>query len=750
MVEQPKINPVFKMLADILPGILLCLAGVVATQLNLGHDSSLPYEFILLQPGDANLTLDQIAKLPDQSWERSTGEAGVRTNSKAYDAWFRVKPSVGGVEPLAIGVASVLMSEVDFYSLDSMTGVTQHLLSGSNPKGWTRSFEPSHVFNEINSASVEIYAKVKSPAHLRIPFFVSPLKAYLKRVSDRDVFLGTIFGGMIFLLVGLTLVYSRLKLSIYRELIIFQTIIIAFTMLLSGMFYEVTSGTFLGQQLIQIFAAEFILAANLFIYLASFRLFEWMKDQKSLVRRSRKLVAAFLFSMASVPFLSVNVLLPLILASGIICAAEVLLFYRWHYGNRFNQDFLTVANSALAFGFIVSVATLTGHFPSRIFNEFMYAIGALWSVALLSTEIVRRLMALEQQKQAIINNLQSKGKIATRTEGRQNEELVHVTIMFIDIVSFSLLSERMQPDLMFKALSERFQMLTKIIVENGGSIDRSLGDGLLCFFANGEEHHASRAFRAARIIQETILKEGLGKRKKEISRIYLPVRIGIHSDHVLIENLGGRFQIDFTLIGRGVTFASQLEQACSPFKIMLSTETAELLRADHNDEVLIADGVYLGIKHHDTLSQAFEFDPFTKKQEELSVVKRLYSSQFDTSIRDHRYQVRAEANVELRSPYGTLRVSDFSLIGFKADADVHFGQNTIIEVILLTHDRYIDQMLEDKMLTHLTLEVRWSRRTAHGFEHGLRILGSNKEQGHYRLAMMMPMTNSLNSQLLSA
>jgi len=57
-----------------------------------------------------------------------------------------------------------------------------------------------------------------------------------------------------------------------------------------------------------------------------------------------------------------------------------------------------------------------------------------------------------------------------------------VTLMFIDIVGFSKASETQSPKEAFSNLKELLGSLTKTVQDHGGIVDKSLGDGLLCYF----------------------------------------------------------------------------------------------------------------------------------------------------------------------------------------------------------------------------------------------------------------------------
>ncbi len=139
----------------------------------------------------------------------------------------------------------------------------------------------------------------------------------------------------------------------------------------------------------------------------------------------------------------------------------------------------------------------------------------------------------------------------------QNQVL---TILFIDIVGFSVAAERESPSVIFGHLRTILSHISEIVHESGGIIDRSLGDGLLCFFGykyesdgTEDDRHAEKALNCALRIQREILNKDLQALKD--GSIIFPLRIGVNTGEVYIGDLGGKNRIDFTIIGHAVNFA---------------------------------------------------------------------------------------------------------------------------------------------------------------------------------------------------
>jgi adenylate cyclase len=134
-----------------------------------------------------------------------------------------------------------------------------------------------------------------------------------------------------------------------------------------------------------------------------------------------------------------------------------------------------------------------------------------------------------------------------------------LTIMFCDLESFSTLSESSPSQELLLRVSKYFEISTNAINEEFGTVDKFIGDGVMAFWGapNTLDDHAYRACSAALKIQDQMhlmnqIWEGQGLPP-------LKVRIGIHSDAVLVGNIGSLKRMSYTVMGDGVNVAARLE-----------------------------------------------------------------------------------------------------------------------------------------------------------------------------------------------
>jgi len=149
------------------------------------------------------------------------------------------------------------------------------------------------------------------------------------------------------------------------------------------------------------------------------------------------------------------------------------------------------------------------------------------------------------------------------------------TVLFSDIRGFTALSETMAPEALVKFINGYLSPMTRIVLEEGGTLDKYIGDALMAFWGAPvpQEDHALRACRTAlRFLEEL---EQLRKRWKAEGLPEIEIGVGINSGPMVVGNMGSDLRFDYTVMGDAVNMASRLEGANKLFQtsIMVSEET---------------------------------------------------------------------------------------------------------------------------------------------------------------------------------
>ncbi|MFQ5627413.1 MAG: CHASE2 domain-containing protein [bacterium] len=160
--------------------------------------------------------------------------------------------------------------------------------------------------------------------------------------------------------------------------------------------------------------------------------------------------------------------------------------------------------------------------------------------------------------------------------GGEEREL---TVLFSDLVGFTTISEKIPPRRLVRLLNDYFSEMTKIILDEGGIIDKYLGDAIMAEFGAPLKllDHPVRAVHAALRMQTC-----LAELKNDWAKIRLPAlqcRVGINTGMMVVGNMGSHQTFDYTVVGDAVNLASRLESANKFYgtSLMISEVTCKQL-----------------------------------------------------------------------------------------------------------------------------------------------------------------------------
>lgn len=135
----------------------------------------------------------------------------------------------------------------------------------------------------------------------------------------------------------------------------------------------------------------------------------------------------------------------------------------------------------------------------------------------------------------------------------------YAVILMADIRNFTELSETMPPDDLIALLNEYFIEMVAAVNENGGIVDKFIGDAIMAVFGLPEAAEAERKAYETAVAMRTRL-AALNERFKAEGMPELDNGIGIHGGEVTAGYLGSEERLEFTVIGAPVNLASRIEQ----------------------------------------------------------------------------------------------------------------------------------------------------------------------------------------------
>jgi len=158
-------------------------------------------------------------------------------------------------------------------------------------------------------------------------------------------------------------------------------------------------------------------------------------------------------------------------------------------------------------------------------------------------------------------------------------ETIDATVAFIDICSFTTISENEPPDKVVRLLNNYFDVMVKEIIAQSGFIDKFIGDAVMAVFRG--DYHLDRAIDACLAVRQKIaaLPEVLGN-----INFKPKVSIGINSGEMISGNIGSANlrRLDYTVIGDAVNTAQRLQSAAKEGQIVITEMSYHLVKESFN------------------------------------------------------------------------------------------------------------------------------------------------------------------------
>ena len=162
-----------------------------------------------------------------------------------------------------------------------------------------------------------------------------------------------------------------------------------------------------------------------------------------------------------------------------------------------------------------------------------------------------------------------------RLEGQERE----LTILFSDLRGFTSRSERLPATEMVALLNEHLTAMHRVVVENGGTLDKFIGDCVMAFWGAPSEdaRHAVNACLAGQRMLEVLAEQN--RARAAAGREQLDVGVGICTGRVIVGNMGSAQRFDYTVIGDAVNLASRLEGLTKDagYGVLIGERTRELV-----------------------------------------------------------------------------------------------------------------------------------------------------------------------------
>ena len=138
-------------------------------------------------------------------------------------------------------------------------------------------------------------------------------------------------------------------------------------------------------------------------------------------------------------------------------------------------------------------------------------------------------------------------------------EELELTIFFSDIQGFTSITDRMAPNELMEHLSEYLKRLSNIIMKNGGTIDKYIGDAIMAFWGAPIKNENAPFLACKSALECRNMLVALNNQWVAEGKYPLVTRFGVHTGKTIVGNLGSDDRMNYTIIGNSVNLASRLE-----------------------------------------------------------------------------------------------------------------------------------------------------------------------------------------------
>jgi adenylate cyclase len=206
---------------------------------------------------------------------------------------------------------------------------------------------------------------------------------------------------------------------------------------------------------------------------------------------------------------------------------------------------------------LIRVAGQLRHIEGFRLDQIQYVPSPLRELDNLSTALIQMAQGLTSFKKYLPTEL-VRTLVSQGIEAQPGGEQQVLTVFFSDLAGFTALSERLGPGIV-PVLTEYLSAASRVIVEQGGTIDKFIGDAVMAFWGAPvpHEHPAEAACRAALACQQVMTRLRTPGEAGEATALRL--RIGINTGPMLVGNIGSEERLNYTVIGDSVNLASRLE-----------------------------------------------------------------------------------------------------------------------------------------------------------------------------------------------
>jgi adenylate cyclase len=256
---------------------------------------------------------------------------------------------------------------------------------------------------------------------------------------------------------------------------------------------------------------------------------------------------------------------------------------------------------------------------SALLLSGLFSLGLEYAIERLEKLRTRRTLERYVSKNLVKEVLENPDSYYSSLRGVR----VPATVLFSDLIGFTTLSEKADPEALVSQLNEYLSRMTSVVFSNGGTLDKFIGDAIMAVWGNvrsfGMAQDAKNCVRAALGMRRELRQ--LNQKWREEGRMGLGMGIGINQGEVVVGNIGSHERMDPTVIGDSVNLASRLEGLTRIYgvDILVGASAAELAR----DEVHLRSVARVQVKGKSKPADVFTFIGARNEEVDIEFLKWL-------------------------------------------------------------------------------------------------------------------------------
>ena len=272
------------------------------------------------------------------------------------------------------------------------------------------------------------------------------------------------------------------------------------------------------------------------------------------------------------------------IVSGVFIFVEGLIYYAIAMG-AFTGDYLWLLKSSISFllpdslyEFFYDLLKINLPMPGESF-VFPIIAPIAGLIMVFSSNIVYQFLHEQQDKRFLRETFGT--YIAPKVLDKMYEEKQalklggvegHHTAFFSDIQDFSTFSEVLEPERMVSLMNEYLTVMSKVILDNQGTLDKYIGDAIVAFYGAPVpvNDHEIKSCHTALSMQKALDKLRI-KWKEEgdwPDIVYsMQHRIGLNCGPMVTGNMGSEMRMNYTMMGDTVNLAARLESSAKQYGV---------------------------------------------------------------------------------------------------------------------------------------------------------------------------------------